>query len=191
MTTRQARTLRGAAAAGVATLVAATAHTLSGGGAPDPLLVLAVACLATPPAVLLSGGRSSLWRTALVVAAAQALFHGAFALAGDARALPGGGHAHHHTGDIVASAVGTVTPVDPMPLGHLVAAVVTIAALRHGERLLRRLGRGILRLTSRRLPALRPLPAAPTAPTAHCARLRPRRPTPSPLSRRGPPVSAR
>ncbi|MCR2813451.1 hypothetical protein NQ166_05110 [Microbacterium sp. zg.Y1090] len=191
MTTRQARTLRGAAGAGVATLVAATAHTLSGGGAPGPLLVVAVACLATPLAVLLSGGRSALWRTTLVVGGAQALFHGAFAIAGDARTLPGGGHAHHHIDDIVAPAAGTVASTETMPLGHLIAAVVTIAALRHGERLLRRLGRGILRLTSRRLPALRPSPAAPTVPPAPCARLGSRRLALSALSRRGPPVFAR
>ena len=42
MTPRHVRALRGTAAAWVATVVAATAHTLGGGGAPSPAFVVAV-----------------------------------------------------------------------------------------------------------------------------------------------------
>ena len=44
-------------AASVAVVVSATAHTLSGGGAPPAWLLVAVALLATPVAVALVGDR--------------------------------------------------------------------------------------------------------------------------------------
>ena len=59
MTPRHVRALRGTAAAWVATVVAATAHTLAGGGAPSPALVAAVGILASPFAVGLIGRRLS------------------------------------------------------------------------------------------------------------------------------------
>lgn len=185
--------MRGTAAAVIATLVAATGHTLSGGGAPDPLLVAAVACLAAPFAVLLAGRRSTLVGTALVVSGAQALFHGAFALVDDARPLPGTGHAHVPIPAADLAAAAAAAPAEPsaMPLGHLLAAVVTIAAVRHGEQLLRRLSRGILRRTSRHLPVLRQTAAPTLAPTARDRVLRPRHIAQSSLSRRGPPAFAR
>lgn len=191
MTARQARALRGSAAAAIATLVAATAHTLSGGGAAHPLLIVSVAALAAPLAVWLAGHRGSWWRTALVVSAAQALFHVAFAAVGDARPLSAG-HTHHLAGAVTAAAaVPASPPLDPaMIAGHLAAALVTIVAVRRGEQLLRALGRGILRLVARAavtlpvplaLPSLLPARSAVATPRAHlhCS-----------LSRRGPPAFA-
>lgn len=74
-----------------------------------------------------------------------------------------------------------------MIAGHLVAAVVTVAALHRGERMLRTLARGIRRLLRVRLQAPRPLvrrrlAATVLAPSA----LRPAI-LPSDLSLRGPP----
>ncbi|MDL5353002.1 hypothetical protein [Microbacterium sp. zg-YB36] len=189
MATRQVRALRGTAAAVIATLVAATAHTLSGGGAPHPLLVVSVAALAAPLAVWLTGRRPAWWRTALVVTGAQALFHGAFALAGDALPLSAG-HAHlspqRPAGTVTAS-----TDIDPvMIVGHVIAALVTILAVRHGEQLLQRLGRGIRHLAARTA-------AAPPAPlvrrpslTVRVAPVRRSLILDCALSRRGPPVRA-
>lgn len=189
MDTRQVRALRGTAAAVVATLVAATAHTLSGGGAPHPFLVVSVAALASPIAVWLAGRRPAWWRTALVVTGAQALFHGAFALAGDARPLvPSHAHLSHQ---VPASAVGASPDGDPaMIVGHVIAALVTIMAVGHGERLLQRLGRGIRHLAARVTAALpAPLALPRTIATAD-APPRPQRHHRFALSRRGPPAFA-
>ncbi|MFF2634024.1 hypothetical protein ACFVR6_14175 [Microbacterium sp. NPDC058021] len=190
MTTRQLRALRGTAAAMIATLVAATAHTLSGGGAPHPLLIVAVAALAAPPAVWLTGRRGTWWRTASVIAGAQALFHGAFAVVGDAHPLTSS-HAHH-----AATAVAPLAGTAPagwdagMTIGHALAALVTILAVLRGEHLLRRIARGIRRRLAR-LTVTLPAPVTRPRPLTACqAPRRTRRPTTSALSRRGPPVLA-
>ncbi|MBD7957079.1 hypothetical protein H9651_05480 [Microbacterium sp. Sa4CUA7] len=190
MTTRQSRALRGTAAATIATLVAATAHTLSGGGAPHPLLLIAVAALAAPPAVWLAGRRAAWWRTAGVVAGAQALFHGAFALVGDAHPLPSS-HAHHRQVDIASLPPLVMIDGDAtMTIGHLLAALVTILAVLRGEQLVRRIARGLRRHISR-LAVTLPSPIARPRPLTVCqAPRRVRRTTTSALSRRGPPVLA-
>lgn len=190
MTTRQLRALRGTAAATIATLVAATAHTLSGGGAPHPLLVIAVAALAAPPAVWLAGRRPAWWRTAGIVAGAQALFHGAFALVGDAHPVTST-HAHHAHAALAPLPATVMTDADAtMTVGHMIAAVVTILAVLRGEQLLRRIARGIRRRLARLTAALPPPVARPRPLTACQAPRRVRRPTTSALSRRGPPVLA-
>ena len=84
MTPRHVRALRGTGAAWIATVAAATAHTLAGGGAPSPAFVAAVGILAAPFAVLLVGRRLSAWRVAATVLASQTLFHAAFAITADA-----------------------------------------------------------------------------------------------------------
>lgn len=190
MTTRQLRALRGTAAAWVAAILASTAHTLAGGGAPPPLLTAAVALLAAPIAVALAGRRLALWRVALTVLASQALFHVAFALAGHVgpseQAL---GHTH---GVVALSPIATAPTlvVDPrMIAGHVVAALVTVAVLHRGERMLRALGRGILRLFRPVLgapaPRRRIVLVATTGRIAVAASV-----LFSDLSRRGPPVVA-
>lgn len=189
MTTRQLRALRGTAAATIATLVAATAHTLSGGGAPHALLVIAVAALAAPPAVWLAGRRAAWWRTAGVIAGAQALFHGAFAVVGDAHPLTSA-HAHHAPTGIAPVVAATAGWNAGMTIGHMIAALVTILAVLRGEQLLRRIARGIRRHLAR-LTATLPVPVARLRPLTACqAPRRTRRPTTSALSRRGPPVFA-
>nr|WP_274637516.1 hypothetical protein [Microbacterium bovistercoris] len=153
---RSARAVRGVTAALVTALVAATAHTFAGGGAPSPLLVGIAVILAAPLAVALVGRRGSAVRTAAAVAAAQGVFHLAFALFADPGAVtytaaPGMvGHAAAHTTMTMTTLHGAgshdMSPGSPMILAHLVAALVTFALLWRGERMLRALGRGIRRL---------------------------------------------
>lgn len=193
MTPRHLRTLRGAAAAWVATLVAATSHTLAGGGAPAPALVGVIAVLASPVGIALVGRRLSPWRVGSAAVAAQLLFHTAFAMTSGA-VVPGqqtalAAHAHHPA--ILGSSVSAGFALDaPMIAGHLLAAAVTVAGLYFGERMLRALGRGIRSLFDRALaPYAAPLDTVragvPTTRPPH-----PRGVVLSDLSRRGPPVVA-
>lgn len=141
---RRVRVGRGTASAAVSTLIAATAHTLSGGVAPLWLIV-AAALLATPAAVLLVGYRPSTTRTALVVLASQGLFHTFFGVAGGADPALASGHLHAPAATSIPLS-HLHAPSAGMVVAHIVAAAVTIALLAHGERMLSALGRGILRL---------------------------------------------
>lgn len=191
MTTRQARALRGAAASGVAVVVAATSHTIGGGATPAPWLVLTTALLAWPAATALVGRRPSTLRIAAAVAVAQMLLHAAFAAVGGTgprRARLGHDHAAA-LWDAAMPAAG-MAHADPAMLGaHLVAAVLTTILLAHGEALLRAVARGVRRLLGRRAfapaPVARPRTLAAAAPrvTASVVLL-------SVVSRRGPPAAA-
>lgn len=186
LTARQTRALRGGAGAAVATLVAATAHTVAGGGAPPAWLLLAVTLLAWPIAVGLTGRGPSVRRTALVVTATQVLLHAAFASIGTTDPVM---TAHVH-GETFALAVGSSAPiaVDPaMAVGHALAAALTVFLLAHGERMLRALADGMRELLPRVAvrplrPAVPPLPAVPAPRSGAVALLH------TPLSRRGPPA---
>jgi len=200
---RRHRALRGTVAATVATVVAATAHTLAGGGAPPWWMLLSLALLTSPLAVWLIGRHPSLRGTAAAVVVAQLALHVAFAAVGaggpaaGSRVPTGSGHAAGHPGS--AAVEGAVGPplaaaghlhLDPgMIAAHLVAAAATVLLLAHGERLVRAIARGLRRVLSRALPVLPPpaVPAAladaPTTPVAAVFL--------SVLSRRGPPALAR
>ncbi|KRA22369.1 hypothetical protein ASD65_17990 [Microbacterium sp. Root61] len=197
MSPRQLRTLRGVAAAGIATVLAATAHTLGGGGAPAPAFLAAIAVLASPGAVLLVGRRLSRLRVIGIVAGSQALFHTAFALVGTATPSGASSSPHAHGIELSAllaapasAAAGTeIVPDAAMLLTHVLAAAVTAAVIYRGERMLRALVRGIGRVLSR---ALVPVVAVRTllrtaipwsVPTASLSARR------SGVSRRGPPVA--
>jgi hypothetical protein len=179
------RALRGTAAAWIATVVAATAHTLGGGGAPSPAFVTAVGILAAPFAVAFVGRRLSAWRIGATVLASQALFHVAFAVTADAD--PAALHGHHvtHLGDDLSA---LVVPDAPMLAAHVFAAIATVAGLYGGERMLRALGRGIRSLFSRLRPVA-PRPSQPRSAPRHAGRsLLAARIVLSDVSRRGPPV---
>ena len=200
---RRHRALRGTVAATVATLVAATAHTLAGGGAPPWWMLLALTLLTSPVAVWLIGRRPSVRRTAAAVVVAQLALHVAFAAVGTggpiaASQVPtGSGHAAGHTGSAaVQASLGSPLAaaghlhLDPgMIAAHLVAAAATVLLLAHGERLVRAIAGGLRRVLRRALPALPPptVPATradePLAPVAAVFL--------SVLSRRGPPAFAR
>lgn len=184
MTPRHVRALRGTAAAWIATVVAATAHTLAGGGAPAPSLVAAVGILAAPFAVAVVGRRLSAWRVGAAVLAGQVLFHVAFALT--AGADPAAPHSHHVT--VLAAGVAPVAlPDAPMLVAHVLAALATVAGLYGGERMLRALGRGIRSVLARaRVVACTP-PVAAVVAADRERPIRPARTALSGLSRRGPP----
>lgn len=148
MSTRQLRLLRGAAASTVATMIAATSHTIGGGALPHPLLMLAVSVLLTPVAALLVGARVRLPGLAAAVTATQVIFHGLFEIIGGITStdLALGGHQHG----------AIVLPVDPgvadpslltaspgMLAAHAAAAVVTVVLLRHGELLVQAIARWV------------------------------------------------
>ena len=188
-TARQLRALRGVVASAITVLLAATAHTFGGGGAPSPLLLFAAATLAAPLGVLLVGRRPSLLRTSAAVLAGQGVFHGVFALFGSpstvAFVAPAGTHVH--TATMVATGMPSMAH-DSMSLWHVIAAVVTIFVLHRGEWMLRTAGRGIHRLLPLFLGHV-PQPASVrrvrstfTAPMARAVLLV------SDVGRRGPPV---
>lgn len=186
MTPRHVRALRGTAAAWVATIVAATAHTLAGGGAPAPALVAAVGVLASPFAVALVGRRLAAWRTGAVVLASQSLFHVAFALTSGAD--PAAAHGHH-LAPLGGDSIALVLPDAPMLAAHVLAAAVTIAGLYGAERMLSALGRGI-RSIFRRARCVTPHASPRRAVTvpARPARLVVRPVLSGGISRRGPPA---
>lgn len=184
MSSRHVRALRGTAAAAVATVVAATAHTLAGGGAPAPLLVAAVAILGSPFATALIGRGLSAWRVASAVLVSQLLLHVAFAVtAGADPAATFGPHAHHLA---LPGTAAAVVPDGPMTAGHMLAAIATVLALYFGERMLRALGRGIRSLLARAR-AIAPRPAVPRLVATVVRPQRRVRVVLSGLSRRGPP----
>lgn len=185
MTPRHVRALRGTAAAWVATIVAATGHTLAGGGAPSPAFVVAIGVLASPVAVALAGRRLTAWRVAASVLVSQALFHTAFAVT--ASADPAALHGHH-----VAHLGGELNPVvlpdAPMLVAHVLAAAITTLALVRGERMLRALGRGIRALFAPMAGVVPPVVAPPRIAAVVRVPGAPGRVVLSDLAPRGPPA---
>lgn len=192
MTARQQRALRGVAASSVATLLAAASHTVAGGPAPAFLLVAAMIALLTPVAGALAGPRMSLSRLAAAALVSQAAFHGVFQLLGSPSGTGASAHIERHGHHITLIAASAPAPEGAgMYVAHAVAALVTVALLWRGERLVRAIARGAVALLRR---AAAPLPpAAPRLP----------RPLPAPavaavlpallssVSRRGPPAALR
>lgn len=186
MTPRHVRALRGAAAAWIATIIAATSHTLAGGGAPSPVLIAVLGVLASPVAIALVGRRLSAWRVGTAVVVSQGLFHTAFAMTAgvDTTGLRG----HVHDVQLVGGAPAAgILPDGGMLVGHLIAAAATLFVLYHGERMLRALGRGIRSLIRRAgVPVLVAAPFVRSAPGVVALR-RPAGVVLSDVSRRGPP----
>ena len=172
MTDRQLRALRGAAASGAATVLAAVSHTVGGGTAPAPLLVVAMAAVLMPPAVMLMGRRMSLPRLIATVLSSQAAFHLAFAALGAPTTEPAftadhAGHVHDVSASLAESTSGA-----PFLLGqtgaamlaaHALSALLTIALLWRGERALRAIASWAFAVVRR---AADPAPALPSAPPA-------------------------
>lgn len=145
---RAVRTTRGAAAAMIATVFAASSHAL-GGGSITPLAVLATAVLALPVCVALAGRLGSLWRLSAAVVTSQFLYHWSFAGLGIASARgtdfagaavtmePVGPHAVHLAGSafspLLASALAGSASAW-MWASHALAAVITISLVYRGER---------------------------------------------------------
>lgn len=157
MTARGARFARGWIAATAATSIAAFSHVLAGGAVPAAAVLLLSLVLSGLVCTLLAGKALSLWRLSAGVLFSQALFHGLFSMApagmtsAGATASPAATMAHDmarmgHVGHVARSMApvpgsvatdGSMALMDHssplMWLGHVVAAVFTIAVLRHGE----------------------------------------------------------
>ena len=126
-----------------ATFVASLAHTLGGGTPPGPLALLVALAFSAPLAMLLADARARPVRTAVSAVVAQAALHLCYAMgstspAGPAAAVGSSAHAGHlHHGSALA-ALPVNAPVDHghvwMPVAHLVAAVLTVAALVFADR---------------------------------------------------------
>lgn len=171
---RARRGLHGVAAASFATFVALASHVLAGGESPTWIGVLAPWTLAVAASTVLAGRTLSLPRLSAAVLVSQGLFHALFSLGAGSAAATGGdahtGHAGHGApGGFDATAVAASADA-AMWAWHAVAAVVTIAALYHGERVLALLAT----LTSRFARWVRATLPAP-APITHLL-LRPRTP---------------
>lgn len=166
MSTRVARTLKGLAAASFSTFVALFSHVSGGGAMPGPLGVLVPLILALPLCVALAGRRVSVPRLTASVAVSQFLFHSLFSMG--ATSAPAGslsGHAGHGM-PIVLDA--TMLPAaqlghsdTQMWAAHLIAGILTVAALYSGEAVLARLAAFTCFLLRRIVPALVDDPKAP------------------------------
>lgn len=143
-----------------ATWVASLAHTLGGGSPPGPLALMVALAFSVPLAMALTGDRARLVRTAASAIAAQAALHLTYAMGGAAPLASATHVGHDHPG--VQLPTSPVVAVDHgnawMPVAHLVAAAVTLAALVLGDRVLDAFGQAA-RVFVRRLTAI-PAPVA-------------------------------
>jgi hypothetical protein len=142
--TRWMRVLRGSVGATFATLTAAFSHVVAGGSLPSPAAIALTLALSLLLWIALSGRTHSLWRTTAAVGLSQALFHGIFskvAASGTVVLSPHSGHhGAHEAVTILGAAADHAAHPSWMWLAHTAAALLTIAALRHGEAALRALG---------------------------------------------------
>jgi hypothetical protein len=149
VTSRGARTARGATIAAFATFVASLAHTVGGGAPPGPLAILLALAFSLPLAMLLAGPgadasagagvavRARLARTSISALVAQAALHLCYALGAASVPIPTAttGHAGHHgPGVAMPFDAAMAAPVIDhghalMPFAHLVAAALTVVAL--------------------------------------------------------------
>lgn len=147
MTARGIRTVRGTAAASFAVFVAALFHDAAGGGLPSALGVTLSLAFAVPLCIVLAGRRIALWRQAVSVAISQVLLHLMFGLGSSASGVtvnaPSGHtgmiHADMHVQLTAGHAMAMHDDDASMYLAHAAAALVTVVALRYGERTLQAL----------------------------------------------------
>jgi len=136
--------MRGTLASAVAIFVAALFHVAGGGAAPGIVPVALSLAFATLASIALTSRRLSLWRLTVSVVLSQFLFHALFSL-GDGTARFVGADGTSALGHLHAGAHLTMTgaampashsdPTSPsMWLTHATAVLVTVVALRFGER---------------------------------------------------------
>lgn len=193
---RSSRALRGFGAATLTTFVATLLHVAAGGNTPSSATLGLTLAFSTFVCIALAGRRNRAWRTIVSVTLSQVLYHLLFSLdPGTALTRPlalGHGHGHEAMAGMtgLASVPGHVD--GPMWGAHLTAAVLTVAGLLVGERILAslaRLPRGLRVLFSRLLPVvLPPRDRLSLSPAARPAFSRTEEPALRGLTRRGPPV---
>ncbi|MCU1447399.1 hypothetical protein [Cryobacterium sp.] len=200
MTTRWARFARGWIVAGFSTFVAALSHTLGGGAVPGPLAVVVSLAFAGIVSIALSGRTLSTCRLATAVLVSQLIFHGLFSIGGAGGRLAGtdalAGHAHDAGPAVVLMPAGAAPMAGDhgamMTAAHVLAAIVTILALRYGECAFWGLF-STARIAAHallRLPAVVPIPHRRSGGADFVTRAphRPRLAPLSPMRHRGPPV---
>ena len=135
---RKPAVLRGFVASSVATFVALAGHVTGGGQMPGVLGILVPWLLSFMICVLLAGRKLSVTRLSVSVAVSQFLFHVLFVL-GTVTSTGNAAPQVHGAPLVLPAGVGTANAVvadGAMWLGHLVAVIVTVAALHRGERLI-------------------------------------------------------
>ena len=135
---RKPAVVRGFATSSLAIFVALAGHVTGGGEMPGALGILVPWVFAFMASVLLAGRTLSLARLTVSVALSQFLFHTLFVLG---TVSPSGAPARHVHGAplVLPAGDGTMAavPADAsMWVGHTLAALLTVAALYRGERLL-------------------------------------------------------
>ncbi|GAA1147809.1 hypothetical protein F6W69_11550 [Microbacterium oxydans] len=160
---RKPAVIRGFAASSLAIFVALAGHVTGGGQMPGPLGILVPWVFSFMICVLLAGRSLSLIRLGLSVAMSQFLFHTLFILG---TVTPSGVSTPHVHGGPLVIPPTTGIPAEvsadaSMWVGHALAAVLTIAALYRGERLLiavRDLAAQLIRWVRRRVDHVLVLP---------------------------------
>jgi hypothetical protein len=212
MSTRWARFVRGWIAATISVFVALCSHVLAGGDAPGLPGILLCLAFAGMICIALSGRALSTPKLSIAVGASQFLFHGVFGMLGAApMSLSSSNTMAGHT--MVGHGIGMGAQPMPAPLplaaadsgmsmptwmwaAHAVAAILTVFALRFGERAFWRLvelaapvAHSIIRLL---LACARPVIVhTPPSPVSGAdAVLPPRLVVLSPQRHRGPPALA-
>lgn len=127
MDSRWARVARGTAAAAFATFVAAFSHWLAGGSAPSPFGVAVSLVVSIMVCTMLTGRALSTWRLTAAVGLSQLLFHGLFS----GLATP---VVVEHSMTAMDAPMAHLHAEPTMWLAHAAAALVTVLALRFGER---------------------------------------------------------
>lgn len=133
--------IRGWIGAIVSTTVAAASHIVAGGHAPVALIFIFSLVLSGLVCTILAGRLLSMWRLMVGVLLSQALFHGLFNLGAPVTTSPvasgHNGHSAHQMAEALQGVQDTAPVMDHssplMWLTHIIAAVFTVAVLRHGE----------------------------------------------------------
>ena len=216
MGSRWARVPRGLLASGVAIFVAALFHVAGGGAAPGPVPARAESRLRDPRVDRPDHAAPLALAPHVAVVLSQFLFHALFGLGGGtatftaAGGMQAGGMQHLHAGSHLTMSIGDaagahadmgILPSSPaMWLSHAAAVLVTVIALRFGERafwgLFDTARMGVARLDTRcagrsepRKPSACCAPAAIAAVDAEPVRLRDLGIPLGRLRHRGPPVA--
>lgn len=170
----RARTARGAAAGLLCAAPAALSHALTAGSAPAPASLAVAVAVSTVVCVLLTGRRMGPVRLFAAVAASQGGYH---LLYGQHGPGPTDRPGHDHDAGMLAA--------------HLVAAVLSALAVRHGERawwaLVDALRADVRLLRLVRAPLVRAERPLRRGRRFFLRALRDRGPAPGTITRRGPP----
>jgi len=131
---RGAQVLRSSLVAAFSVFVAATAHIFGGGSAPSWVALVLALTFAALISIPLVGKRMSLPRVAVAVTIAQTFFHTVFAVIGNPANIVAQSVGHHDVA--FSAAAGAINHgahgAGAMTVGHIVAGIITIVALRQG-----------------------------------------------------------